>query len=156
MKTLPLIFLVFLFACTANKTKQKEQDSVSYSSIITALQKSSTPSSFFNNDYWKQYESTGNPDTAIALFTYRIIKQVDTSFDNTESHIRLYNEDKKVKNLILTIFKSDTSISSILNKIDALNSSFRAFAEKEVNSEMKKHGAFTGPLGEFIESLKSN
>lgn len=169
MKTLPFIFLVFLFAYKTKQTKQQKEnsisvknpvkynslkDSFSYSSVISKLQKSPTPNSFFNNDSWKQYESIGHPDTALALFAYRTIKQVDTSFNDNESHIRLYKENKKVKQLLLIIFKSDSSINSVLEKIDTLNTRFRVFAEREVKKEIKKSGAASEPLGEFVESFK--
>ena len=130
------------------------KDSTTYNNIIHIVQNTKEPTSYFQDKNWQQYESMGNSDTALALYAYRIIKQMDTTFEGEEEHIRLYNEIKKVKKNMLGLFRTDSSIDKILTQLDTLNIKFRKFAEIEVQKDLKQFGQSDGRLGEFIYNLK--
>jgi len=168
IKILNIVFF-FLIACSTKQNKQNRpqtyenelaqvvvdsKDSITYYKIISIIQNSKEPFSYLQDKNWQQYESMGDSDTALALFAYRIINQMDTTFDGEEEHIRLYDESEKVKKIMLGLFKADSSIDKILPQLDTLNKKFRKFAEITVQKDIKQLGESDGPLGEFIDNLK--
>jgi hypothetical protein len=148
---------------SAKTTAHPVTDTVERASTTTAnkqeplfdmIRSSKNAAVLINDSRWSEYESSGDPDTALVLFGYRIIEKSDTSFEEPESYIRLYQESNKVKQLMPQIFKSDTTVSRVLHQLGSLNQRFKAYAESEVAVDIKEFGQSDGPLYDFISSLK--
>lgn len=144
-----------LISCNSNRENPVlKTNSNSSHTIVQAINESNSPQNLISDDRWKEYENMGDPDTALTLWAYRISKQLDTSYECYECHIRLYNESEKIKDYLSLLFRSDSSIMKITYYIDTINIKFRKFAENTVNAEVKEYGTTDGRLDEFISSLK--
>lgn len=117
---------------------------------------SETASFRLNGKSWSEIETSGNSDTALTLYSYRILftKEKDLEYDCL-IRMNLIESANVVKALLPKIFEGHIHPQSVDHLIDSLNQSAIEYAETQVKGDIEEFGQSDGPCFELY-SLKKN
>ena len=104
---------------------------------------------------WSEIESSGDPDTALALFAYRII--FTNNIEESDDCLILMNvieSQTTTKNLMKSIFRHKSKIYNFDKSIDSLNKASALHAREIVEQEIQQYGESEGPCFELYEKNK--
>ncbi|MDF2455416.1 MAG: hypothetical protein K0R51_1409 [Cytophagaceae bacterium] len=108
-----------------------------------------------NGKDWMEIETSGDPDTSLTLFAYRILftNQRD-EMNDCEIRKNLIESSANVKNLMPKIFDGHIDPSKVDSLIDNLNKKALDFAENQVELDIKEYGVSDGPCFELYQLKK--
>lgn len=167
-KSILILVVIITFSCGTKKENQElsSNEIPPTTTEVKIIQKDSAVTTRVENDInffdynlrrwngktWEEYINTGNSDTAVTLYVYRILtSDEEPDFVNWAAFSNLYENTETVKSIIQNEFSNENQTNLIFQGIDKINSDFLQYARERVESDIREYGQSDGPYFSFVE-----
>ncbi|MCB0736495.1 MAG: hypothetical protein KDC92_03205 [Bacteroidetes bacterium] len=109
----------------------------------------------YHNSDWLQYEENGDPDTALVMFAYRLIKTGERPYYNYDAFINLHKDSTVVMQVLINEFGRKENKMHYDSAYRHLLSGFAKYSDSVVNYEIDKYGISDGPYMHFLNLVRN-